>query len=68
MHKIWICRYWDTYTKKAHAGLAQTYVDDIRMKKYYDPDDRGLAKFLRDAIWIDTGMEEKVLPFDEKKK
>lgn len=62
MHKRWICHHWNTYTKKAHAGLAQTYIDDERFTKYYDPEGKGLAKFLRDAIWIYTGMEDSILP------
>jgi len=54
MHRKWICYYWDSYTKKAHAGLAQMYVDDERFKAYYDKDQPGLAEFLRDAIIIYT--------------
>ena len=66
MHKTWICSYWDTYTKKAHAGLAQTYMDDERFIKYYDPDGKGLVKFLRDAIWVYAGMTESIFLLDEK--
>ncbi|MBC2161478.1 MerR family transcriptional regulator [Listeria booriae] len=54
MHKEWLSTYWDTYSKEAHAGLAQMYVDDERFTVYYDKDQPGLAAFLRDAIVIFT--------------
>ena len=40
--------------KDAHAGVAQMYVDDERVTAYYDRDQPGMAKFLRDAIFIYT--------------
>lgn len=52
MHKEWLCFYWDTYTKEAHAALGQMYVDDKRFKKYYDDIYPGCAEFLRDAIIV----------------
>ncbi|MBC2161116.1 MerR family transcriptional regulator [Listeria booriae] len=54
MHREWLSTYWDTYSKEAHAGLAQMYVDDERFTAYYDKDQPGLAAFLRDAIVIFT--------------
>lgn len=54
LHKEWLSTYWDTYSKEAHAGLAQMYVDDERFTAYYDKDQPGLAAFLRDAIVIFT--------------
>lgn len=54
LHKRWISYYWDEYSPQAHAGLAQMYVDDERFRIYYDKDQDGLAKFLRDAILIYT--------------
>ncbi|MBC1309234.1 MerR family transcriptional regulator [Listeria booriae] len=54
MHKEWLSTYWDMYSKEAHAGLAQMYVDDERFTAYYDKDQPGLAAFLRDAIVIFT--------------
>ena len=54
LHKQWISFYWPTYSKEAHAGLAQMYVDDERFKAYYDKDQDGVAEFLRDAIQIYT--------------
>lgn len=56
LHKQWLCYYWSEYSKEAHAGLAQMYVDDERFTAYYDGDQPGTARFLRDAILIYTGM------------
>ena len=58
MHKQWLGFYWNKYSKEAHAGLAQMYVDDERFTAYYDKEQPGTAKFLRDAIYIYTGMKE----------
>lgn len=33
------------------------YVDDERFTAYYDNNQPGMAKFLRDAIFIYTGMK-----------
>ncbi len=52
MHKKWLSYYWKKYSKEAHMGLAQTYVDDPRFRKYYDDIAPGCAEFLRDAIMI----------------
>jgi len=56
LHKQWLTFYWNHYSKEAHAGLAQMYVDDERFKAYYDEKQPGTAEFLRDAILIYTGM------------
>lgn len=56
LHKKWLCHYWGTYSKEAHAGLGQMYVDDERFTAYYDKENPGTAEFLRDAILIYTGM------------
>lgn len=58
LHKQWLTLYWNDYTKEAHAGLAQMYVDDERFTAYYDKDQPGTAAFLRDAIFIYTGMKK----------
>ncbi|MBN3555466.1 MerR family transcriptional regulator [Fictibacillus nanhaiensis] len=55
LHKQWLMLYWNEYSKEAHAGLAQMYVDDERFTAYYDKEQPGTAKFLRDAIHIYTG-------------
>jgi DNA-binding transcriptional MerR regulator len=57
MHKRWICLYWADYSKEAHAVLAQMYVDDERFTAYYDKEQPGAAKFLRDAILVYTGCQ-----------
>ena len=56
MHKKWLCYYWSTYSKEAHANLAQMYVDDERFTAYYDKENPGTAEFLRDTILIYTGI------------
>jgi DNA-binding transcriptional MerR regulator len=57
LHKQWISFYWPKYTKEAHAGLAQMYVDDERFTAYYDKIQPGTAAFFRDAIFIYTGVK-----------
>lgn len=57
LHKQWLTFYWSEYSKEAHAGLAQMYVDDERFKAHYDTEQPGTAEFLRDAILIYTGMK-----------
>jgi len=58
LHKQWITFFWNHYSKEAHAGLAQMYVDDERFKAYYDKVDPKAAEFLRDAIFIYTGTKQ----------
>lgn len=58
LHRQWLSCYWDKYSKEAHAGVAQMYVDDERFTAYYDKKQPGLAKFLRDAVLIYTGMKK----------
>lgn len=58
MHRRWLTFYWDGYSKEAHAGMAQMYVDDERFTAYYDKKQPGTAAFFRDAILIYTGMKE----------
>lgn len=58
LHRQWLSFYWDSYSKEAHAGIAQMYVDDERFKANYDKDQPGTAEFLRDAILIYTGMKK----------
>ncbi|UPM55785.1 MerR family transcriptional regulator [Gottfriedia acidiceleris] len=54
LHKQWLTFYWSKYSKEAHAGLAQMYVDDERFRAHYDKVQPGTAEFLRDAIHIYT--------------
>ncbi|MDP4125854.1 MAG: MerR family transcriptional regulator [Bacillota bacterium] len=58
LHRQWLCYYWDSYTKEAHAGVAQMYVDDERFTAYYDAKQPGIAAFLRDAVLVYTGIKE----------
>ena len=58
LHRQWLNYSWGSYTKEAHAGLAQMYVDDERFTAYYDKEQPGTAVFLRDAILIYTGMKK----------
>ncbi|HLV10187.1 MAG TPA: MerR family transcriptional regulator, partial [Halanaerobiales bacterium] len=59
LHRQWISFYWDSYNKEAHAGVAKMYVADDRFKAYYDKEQPGTAEFLRNAILIYTGIENK---------
>ena len=36
LHRQWLSFTWNSYSKEAHAGLAQMYVDDERFTAYYD--------------------------------
>ena len=53
-HKTWLMYSWKSYSKEAHAGLAEMYVADARFAAYYDKAAEGAATFLRDAILIFT--------------
>jgi len=50
LHREWLMFYWSGYTKEAHKGLGQMYVDDERFKKYYEKIAVGCTEFFRDAI------------------
>ena len=50
LHKRWLCFFWDKYSKEAHIGVSQMYVDDPRFTEYYDKISPGCAVFLRDAV------------------
>jgi DNA-binding transcriptional MerR regulator len=52
LHKTWLCFFWDSYSKEAHLGVTQMYVDDPRFTEYYDKIVPGCAVFLRDAVKI----------------
>ncbi len=57
LHRQWLSYTWDSYTKEAHAGLAQMYVDDERFEAYYDKEQPGLTEFLRDAVLFYAGIK-----------
>jgi DNA-binding transcriptional MerR regulator len=52
LHKQWLCRYTDGYSKEYHKALAQLYVEDPRFTAYYDNIAPGCAAFLHDALMI----------------
>lgn len=52
LHKRWLCFFWDKYSKEAHIGITQMYVDDPRFTAYYDKIAPGCATFLRDAVMV----------------
>ena len=58
LHRQWLCYSWDSYSKEAHAGLAQMYVEDTRFTAYYDEKQPGAAEFLRDAVFLYTGTKK----------
>lgn len=58
LHRQWLSFTWNAYSKEAHAGLAQMYVEDERFKAYYDAVQPGMAEFLRDAIGVYTGIQK----------
>ena len=58
LHKQWLTFYWPEYSKEAHAGLGQMYVDDERFKAYYDQVHPKAAEFLRNAILVYTGIKK----------
>lgn len=57
LHHKWLTYTWGSYSKEAHAGLANMYVNDERFKEYYDKHKPGLAEFLRDAVLIYTNLQ-----------
>ncbi len=51
LHKRWLSFYWTKYTKDAHVGLAQMYINDERFIAYYNGRvGNGATLFLHDAI------------------
>jgi len=57
LHRTWLSYSWNNYSKEAHAGLVQMYVNDERFTEYYDKEQPGLTAFLRDAVLIYTGTK-----------
>lgn len=52
LHRRWLSFYWTNYSKEAHLGVTQMYVEDPRFTEYYEKIAPGCATFLRDAIRI----------------
>lgn len=64
LHRQWLSFFWSRYTKEAHRGVTQMYVEDERFRAYYDKQHPGATEFLRDAVFVYTGM--KIRNFSEK--
>lgn len=54
LHRQWICCFWKdgTYTRAAHRGLADMYLEDERFRAYYEAIEPGAAQFLHDALMV----------------
>ena len=52
LHKKWLCFSWGEYSREAHIGVTQMYVEDPRFTAYFDRIAPGCAPFLRDAVQI----------------
>lgn len=52
LHKKWLCYFWKEYSREAHIGLTQMYVEDPRFTAYFDNIAEGCAAFLKDAVII----------------
>ena len=53
LHKRWLSFYWAKYSKEAHIGLAQMYMNDEHFISYYDSRvGEGATQFLHDAITV----------------
>ena len=52
LHAAWLAHYWPegAVTPKAHAGMAEMYVQDQRFAAYYDEVAPGCAAFLAEAV------------------
>jgi DNA-binding transcriptional MerR regulator len=57
LHRQWLTYYWSDYSKEAHVGLTNMYVQDERFRAYYDEKQPGTAEFLRDAVLVYTGVK-----------
>lgn len=59
LHRQWLCFFFDEYSKEAHVGVCQMYIDDERFRNYYDKYTPGAVEFLRDAVLAYTGLEQQ---------
>ena len=52
LHAAWLAHYWPegAVTPKAHAGMAEMYVQDQRFAAYYDEVAPGCAAFFEKAV------------------
>lgn len=49
-HKAWLSAYWPSYSREAHLGVCQMYLEDSRFTQYYDANQPGCAAFLNQAV------------------
>ncbi|NLY77386.1 MAG: MerR family transcriptional regulator [Tissierellia bacterium] len=59
LHSKWLCFFWKEYSKEAHIGVCQMYIDDERFRDYYDKFKPGTVEFLRDAVLAYTGLDQE---------
>lgn len=59
LHGKWLCFFWKEYSKEAHIGVCQMYIDDERFRDYYDKFKPGTVEFLRDAVLAYTGLDQE---------
>ena len=52
LHQEWIKCHWKTYSKEAHLGLCQMYLQDSRFYEYYEKVAPKCADFLLEAMKI----------------
>lgn len=52
LHRQWLLMFWpeNSYSKEAHAGLAECYIADERFRSYFETAAAGGTQFLRDAL------------------
>lgn len=50
LHKTWLMKTWNQYSREAHIGMGKMYVADERFRSYYDKNVDGCAAFLQEAI------------------
>lgn len=57
LHRQWLCLFWKegTYSKAAHLGMGEMYVEDPRFSAYYERIAPGCAVFFRDALRVYCG-------------
>lgn len=61
LHRKWLAFSWGEYSREAHVGLAEMYVNDRRFASYYDRGTAGKTEFLQRAIenYVRTLNEQK---------
>jgi DNA-binding transcriptional MerR regulator len=54
LHRQWLCLFWKEgmYSKEAHRGMGEMYVEDPRFSAYYERIAPGCAVFFRDALRV----------------